>query len=74
MTCLARLVRAILGDSGVADKKLECGPVLTVLGISLSMSAVGYTARPARDKAQKCIDAIDLALKACDRIGVWAID
>ena len=42
MHCHARLVRAILGEDAIADRKLECGPGLAVLGIQMSVSWDGY--------------------------------
>ena len=41
MQCVARLIRALLGKDSVADKKLECGETLKVLGIQLSMDRSG---------------------------------
>lgn len=35
MMCIARLVRALLGESAISARKLECGPSLTVLGIDV---------------------------------------
>ena len=33
LSCLARLIRILLGPLAVADKKLECGHGLVVLGV-----------------------------------------
>ena len=36
MNCFARLVRLLLGDSAIAERKLECGEELEVLGVIVS--------------------------------------
>ena len=41
MTCFARLVRALLGQSAIAERKLECGPSLVVLGMLVNPSPKG---------------------------------
>ena len=51
--CMARLIRAMFGVTAVADRKLECGLNLIVLGVDLNMNSAGYMCRPAADKAQK---------------------
>ena len=55
MHCFARMVRAVLGFSAVAAEKLVCGMGLTVLGVELTFTIEGYTLRPSREKALKCI-------------------
>lgn len=63
MHCFARLVRALLGSKALAEKKLECGASLVVLGVCMSMTDLGFSVRPAKDKANKCIATINEALK-----------
>ena len=46
MQCVARLIRALLGESSIADKKLafgKCG--LEVLGVDMKLSAIGFQCR-----------------------------
>ena len=62
MECFARLVRLLLGHGAVADRKLECGPSLTILGVDVEMDMSGYRCRPANGKAQKCITVMNKAL------------
>ena len=50
MQCFARLVRVLLGQSALAEKKLECGLSLCILGVDVSLSSFGVTCRPAKDK------------------------
>ena len=63
MLCIARLIRAMYGATAVADRKLECGLSLTVLGVDLSLNSAGYMCRPAADKAQKWVMQIQEALR-----------
>ena len=42
LQCLARLIRAILGPTAVADKKLACGKKLDVLGVGMKLSRRGF--------------------------------
>ena len=42
MHCRAQAVRALLGEDASADRKLECGPGLAVLGIQMSVLCNGY--------------------------------
>ena len=62
MECFARLVRLLLGQSAIANKKLECGPDLTILGVEVVMDASGYKCRPSREKANKCMAVMRNAL------------
>ena len=55
MLCMARLIRAMLGETAVAARKLECGLVLTVLGVDLSLNTIGYQCRPSEEKVTKWI-------------------
>ena len=51
MSCFVRLVRALLGESAIADEKCECGPSLVILGVEFQLSEEGYTLMPAANKA-----------------------
>ena len=62
MNCFARLVRMLLGQGAVANRKLECGVGLTILGVDVEMDCIGYKCRPSKLKAQKCVAAITCAL------------
>ena len=53
MNCVARLIRLVLGSDAVAESKLECGMKLTVLGIEISTSEIGYRFRPSPAKVLK---------------------
>ena len=37
MMCIARLVRVLLGETAISARKLEFGPSLTILGVSVSI-------------------------------------
>lgn len=37
MHCFARLIRAVLGKSSIADRKVECGKKLVILGVEVSI-------------------------------------
>ena len=50
-----RLVRACLGPSSIAERKLESGNPLIVLGIKNSLDTQGATFAPSEDKRQKWI-------------------
>ena len=62
MWSFARLVRAVLGESAIAETKLEVGPAVTVLGIVFSCEATGVALWPSPDKLAKwrakCADAL----------------
>ena len=62
MLCMARLIRAMFGATAIADRKLECGLSLTVLGVDLSLNSAGYRCRPSKDKARKWVLQIQEAL------------
>ena len=49
---LRRLVRAILGADAVAQKKLEVGNPLTVLGIQIEANLAGVVFIPDAEKAR----------------------
>ena len=42
MKCFARLVRLLLGQTAIAQRKLECGAGLTILGVEIEMDDLGY--------------------------------
>lgn len=60
--CLARLFRALLGKESVADKKIEWGAMLTILGVDIMPNEMGCRCRPSRDKARRWCDSIAEAL------------
>ena len=62
MNCMARLVRALLGPDAVAERKMEFGSKLVILGIEVSPSLEGFTCRLDTEKAKKCIRTIEQAL------------
>ena len=55
MMCFARLVRALLGVTALAAKKLACGPSLLLLGVQVSFTRQGYTCRPDPNKVAKWV-------------------
>ena len=60
--CMARLIRIILGDSAVSQRKLEYGLSLRVLGIEMEMDSAGYTCRLASDKKEKWKQMMPMAM------------
>ena len=58
MQSFARLVRLCLGPSAVADRKLECGNPLVVLGVECTLDSIDATFWPSPDKVQKWIATI----------------
>lgn len=65
--CFARIIRAALGSSAVADSKLAHGAQLVVLGVLFSFSARGVHCEPAEDKRLKWSAVIRGAL-ACGKL------
>ena len=63
MNCFARLVRALLGNSAMADEKLGFGPSLEVLGVQILLSELGWKAVPSRKMIRKCLKVILEALR-----------
>ena len=63
MVCFARLVRAVLGQGAISERKLEYGNSLVILGMLVEPCVAGVTFRlcPTRAKkwAQQLRDAID---------------
>lgn len=62
--CLARLVRLILGPSAIAEKKLEHGTKLVILGIEVDVSDQGFRRTPAPEKVEKWLSEIENALSS----------
>ena len=60
--CLVRLLKLLLGQSAVADAKVEAGRHLVILGVGVKVSKKGCTCRPAPEKVVKWVKAIDRAL------------
>ena len=58
MQSFAKLVRLCLGPSAIADRKLECGNPLVVLGVECSLSNRGVMFWPSQDKVQKWLETI----------------
>lgn len=53
LRCLARLIRAILGPTAVAAKKLACGKKLDVLGVDVKLSRRGFKCKPTKHKTRR---------------------
>ena len=68
LQCFARLVRALLGQSAIAEAKLECGPSLCILGVDIAMSWRGFQCRPAASKIPQWIASIDDAIASDGRL------
>ena len=62
-SCVARLVRLVLGKSAIEDRKLAHGMSLVWLGVQISISDKGFRLRPAVEKAKKCADVITRAIE-----------
>jgi hypothetical protein len=62
MQCFARLLRALMGPSAIAPRKLECGNPLVVLGLLVELTANTVSVRVADDKAQKWTEQLQTAL------------
>ena len=60
--CFVRLVRVLLGDSAISDKKVEWGESFTVLGVSIEMQSQGFTYRPSQEKIVKWIACMNIVL------------
>ena len=60
--CFARLVRACLGQSAIASKKLEHGHCLVILGVEIRLSTHGATFWPSPEKVGKWCAEIKAAL------------
>ena len=62
LSCFARLVRLLLGESALAEKKLDFGSNLEVLGIEMQVSWENYFCRPSAIKKRKWLLMIRKAL------------
>ena len=63
MQCFARLVRALLGESALSDRKLAFGESLEILGVILACTQDGYSASPSAKNIAKCLRVIERALR-----------
>jgi len=57
-----RLIRACLGETAIAERKLESGNPLVVLGVEVLLAPEGLTFWPATGKVEKWLAKIDAAL------------
>jgi len=64
MQCFARLTRILLGQTSIADRKLDFGSSLLVLGMTVEPAHSGIRFVLSAEKAQKYWDVIDKALNA----------
>ena len=62
--CFARLVRALLGTTAVAERKLEHGNPLVILGLLAEVTVQGVVFRPSADKVEKWMGRIQCALES----------
>ena len=62
MQCFARVVKALLGNSAIAEDKLECGSSLEVLGVVIKMTPERFTLSPCEVKLKKSLDMMRTAL------------
>ena len=60
---LCRLVRVLLGPTAIAEKKLEAGNGLVILGVHVLTDECGISAWPSQDKVEKWVERIGVALK-----------
>jgi len=60
----ARLARILLGPDAIAERKLECGKSLCVLGVDIALGKRGFRCRPAAKKVDRWVSMIDGALEA----------
>ena len=64
MMCLARLIRVVLGDDAIENKKLDHGMSLVVLGAEISFKFENFTCRPAPNTVAKCLKVIRESLSS----------
>ena len=64
LNCSSRLVHCLLGNSSIAERKLECGMPLTVLGLSVTLTMSGAFFVPDKKKIVKWRQRIEAALSA----------
>lgn len=62
LNCVTRLLRAVMGQSVLADRKLVAGAPIGVLGLHLRVSRYGFMATPLADKVEKWSAGIRAAL------------
>ena len=62
MNIFARLVRCLLGEDAISQRKLEYGNPLVILGVSVTVSTAGLKLHPDAANGQKWSDAIKVAL------------
>ena len=53
LECFVRLVRALLGETAVADSKTEHGHTMCILGVDVSVFEDGFACKPAAAKIPK---------------------
>ena len=63
MGVVARLIRALLGETAVAPKKLECGKALVILGLSVRADWRGFHCTPDEAKRRKWKAKLEEALR-----------
>ena len=63
MGIVARLVRALLGETAVAPRKLECGRALVILGLSVRADWHGFHCTPDEAKRRKWRAKLEEALR-----------
>jgi len=63
MQCFARLTRILLGPTSIADRKLDYGSSLLVLGMTIEPAHSGIRFVLSAEKAQKYCDVINNALR-----------
>jgi len=63
MNAFAELVRLLLGSSAIAERKLESGSPLCILGVDVLLSSAGMQCSPSKDKVQKWRHVIRSALE-----------
>jgi len=63
LQCFCRLVRLLFGHSALADRKVDFGACLVVLGVEIRFSREGYECRPAADKVRKWLFCILEAIR-----------
>ena len=60
--CFAKIVRALMGETAIAEHKLEHGLSLIILGLDLDATANGVNCRPSEAKRKKWLRIIAQAL------------
>ena len=59
---MCRLVRVCMGPTAIAERKLDFGKQLIVLGVGIDIKPSGFSCWPSDDKVTKWTRRIDLAL------------